>query len=368
MYCNACGKPNHDDSAFCSSCGKPLTPICASKPTPPPVSQPTPIQPVRQSVLKMTEFQSEFRRAWRGFVTSPLVLALIICHSVAVLLSFIELNTTIESLGGLFDTFGSLGVLNSGKNDSGNFMLSLLQIVVMAPGILIAVGLWMMYIDSLDQSDRPLRVTGLKVILGVEIAALVIYSLYMLVALFASCAAASALNESSYLASSAETALDTIIVVLVLVGAAVIALSWVTVKMIISIRDCAEGCNPDTKYLKGFAIYEFVTGGLSVLCMLAAGLSLSMAVSCGLQFLFGIVLLKYKDLMETLYWKQKKHDTQYEAARTANGLHNQTDYVPAWKRVEMEKKDTSGWACMNCGAHNDSNAVYCIHCGGKERQ
>lgn len=361
MYCNACGKPNPDGSAFCSSCGKPLDPTSTVQPTPAQSVRPS-TQPISKpaGTTVLTDFRSHFRKSWREFATTPLALALIICHSVGVLLNFIDLDTTMESMEVLLDT---LNALNSSQTGSGNFVMTLMQILLIAPGVLTALGLWMLYMDARDQSSRPINVTGLKVIMGLQSTTMVLYCLYVFVLFCTSCSAAQELSGNGYLASAARTAINTAMAVVVIVGGLGIAFFWLTIKFIISVRDCAECCEPDTKYVKGFAVLEFISGGLSALIMLSYGITLSMVVSCALPFLFGVILLKYKDLMETLSWEQANFEAQYEATQTV-----QSQYIPTWKRMEMEKKSADAWYCINCGSHNDPDAICCSKCGGTERQ
>lgn len=373
MYCNSCGKPNPEGSAFCSSCGKPLAPTPATPPTPAqPVRPTTPPVSAQASAPKLMDFRSHFRSSWREFVVTPLALALIICHSVSVLLGIIELNTTMESLEMMFDAMSLMG---SSSGDFGNFLLTLMQIMLVAPGVLIAVGLWMLYMDARDQSNRPLSISGLKLIKGVYGVQMALFCLFVFILFCSSCSAAQELNDSGYLATAAKTAMETAMAVVVIVGGLGIALFWIVIKFIILVQDCAELCEPNTKYVKGFAVFEFISGGISVLAMLSTGLTLSTAVSCAMPFLFGAVLLKYKEMMETLSWMQIQYDLQYEETRTLSSLKTQNgqqtvqnQYIPAWKRVELEKIHPDGWHCINCGSHNDPDAIYCVNCGGTERQ
>lgn len=69
-----------------------------------------------------------------------------------------QLNTAFEELSSLmnyidlgFDLEGSIGVL---------------QLLIIAPSVLIAVGIWMLYADARQPADQPIKTTAIGLIRG----------------------------------------------------------------------------------------------------------------------------------------------------------------------------------------------------------
>lgn len=302
MYCNSCGKPNPDGSAFCSSCGKPLV----STPVSPILSRPTPVlhNSHPTSVDQKNEAHSLFRRSWRTLAASPFALVLIICHSIAQLLNIININSLFTSS----NEFASiLSMLGSQADSSINTAMSLLQLLIIAPGVLIAISLWMLYADARDLSDRPINTMGLTIIRGTEIGALIFCCISVLLAIFTSC---NALNEladvKGQYASDIRSALSSAVFTLLVIIAVAIAVYRFTIKLLSSIREAADFCSPNTDYVISNMVICFIGGGISVISVLSAGITLTTAVSSALPFLFGVMLLKYKQLMTKLYYASTK--------------------------------------------------------------
>lgn len=338
MYCNTCGKSNPDGSAFCTSCGKPLSPTFAQQPTPTrPVRPVEPPVSAQDSGPELMDFRSHFRSSWREFAATPLALALIICHSVSVLLGMIELAAMMDSLGMVYDVMRLMGLSGGGAEEK--FWLNLILIMLVAPGVLIAVGLWKLYVDARGESDRLINVNGLKLIKGVHITQMALSCLSVIFYY----STAQELTGSGYLVEELQKEM----ILFAIVEGLVIAYLWIVIKFIGLVQDCAELCEPNTKYAKGLAVVEFICGGVAVLGMLSMELTLITVVNAAMLLLSGVVLLKYKDLMETLLWDQKQYDAQYEATRTLNRSRTQNEQsavqhqpIPTWKRVEMERENS----------------------------
>lgn len=338
MYCNSCGKPNPDGSAFCSSCGKALS----SAPASPVIPRPTP--PIQSSqtaaAVQKNQADSHFRRSWRVFATSPFALALIICHSVTLLLNIIDINSIFTSSE---EMMSILSVLGSESKNSINTLMSFVQILIATPGVLIAIGLWMLYVDARDQSDRPINTKGLSLIRGTLVGVLVAYCVFMLFAVFTSCNALDELDKldglNNYYASEVRSFYTGLLFGLFIVSILVVVLYRLSIKLVNTVRESADFCSPDTSYVTSVMVICFIGGGLSVIGMFSAGITLPLATSTALPFLFGIMLMKYKQLMTTLHYAS--------AGRYASGAGNNyasqfvqqsSQHIPTWQRVELERE------------------------------
>lgn len=335
MYCNSCGKPNPDGSAFCSSCGKALAP----SPTSPTLSHPAPTVNNRYTtkIDQKNETLSHFRQSWRTLAASPFALVLIICHSVAQLLNIININSLFTSSN---EFTSILSMLNSQAENSMNTALSLLQLLIIAPGVLIAISLWMLYADARDRSDRPINTMGLTIIRGTEIAALIFCCILALLAIFSSCNALDELADvKGQYASDIRSALTTAVMTLLAIIAFAIVVYRLTIKLLTTIRESADYCSPNTDYVTSNMVICFIGGGISVISVLSAGITLSTAVSAALPFLFGIMLLKYKQLMTTLYHASiKQHSRGTQNNYASSFVQQSSQHIPAWQRVETERE------------------------------
>ena len=290
MFCNSCGKPNPDGSAFCSSCGKPLA--GATQQTPSAPQQKT--QPASANYVSTKpstsaqESISLFRRGWRQMAMEPLALVTVIVHSLSVLVNFIAVNDVISQMESAMYMFG--------------ISLDLVKILLIAPGALIAIGMWMLYADALDRSDRPIKTAGLTIILVVEwiMVGLCVIGGFAIVS-----SGCSAIDDLPYYYdTSAITRLLACVALGLVVG---IVLASFIIKLITRIREAADTCSPDTDYVTGIAVLEFISAGIIVIAMIASSdFSLGTILSAAMPVLFGIMLLRYKEYMEELQWKMRR--------------------------------------------------------------
>lgn len=320
MYCNWCGKPNPDGSAYCSSCGKVITmgtqqaqsaeqpaeqPVV--QPAVQPVVQPT-VQPAVQSTVRPTpvytepeeddteviEYDSYFRQTWRQLAVEPLVLVTLIAFSLSVVLNFMSINNTFSQIESIFKMIGA-------SSD-----LGIVKILMIAPSALIAIGMWMLYVDAQDRSDRPIKTTGLTIIMVVEWVALACVALLGLAVLVPSC---SALSEMSGRYYSAASTLTQVVAILMLGLVVVIIILFAFIKLIKGMQDAATSCTPNTTCVMGAAVVEFLLAGLMTFAMVfLKTFSFDMILSVAMPILFGSVLIKYKQCMEELHWQLRQND------------------------------------------------------------
>lgn len=306
MRCNTCGKENPDNVDFCVSCGSAL-PRSAS------------VGIKCSGISSETGFTTYFREAWRKFARSPLALLTVLCYSAGVLCNWLEIDTASSEW---YVFLSSLGWGNWRSEIILEVTLAnVISIVDMLPGTLAAVGIWMIYAEGWIKKDRPVRLGGLKLVLTLEVVSMIVLGLTFCVALF--------------MAGRA------FLLVLVLAGL-IMFLSWVKIAVCITVRDTVQNCMPETRYLKALAIIEFVVGSVNVLGILSgkAADDLGGILNCALVFLLGTLLRKYKALMEDLDAKRVEMEAQSKEEPVQTEPVRDAEYVPAWKRVQMEKENS----------------------------
>jgi len=333
MFCNYCGKPNPDDGLFCSFCGRelaqnvepqleqPSVPQAEKKPEPqnaqntaPQTTQSTasstnekaPVTTQTETKYTLADFYKRFRVAWREFVTSPLALVLITLQSLCALVTVFQVSTLFAEAEALLSLVGAF----DSEVAEGSFFLSLAQIALCAPGILISIGMWILYADAVSRSDRQINDTGLGVIYWTNIGNAVLSGIGILYTCIKVFDAKHALMESvdnrhpdytvtySSALREAESQLNGILIGL-LIGAIVgVLLLWIILKLINTVRETARQCEPSAEYVKAVAVIEFVVGSLGLVLAFSTEITVAALLSSALQFMFGIVLLKYKAFME----------------------------------------------------------------------
>ncbi len=286
MYCNSCGKPNPDGSAFCSSCGKPLAGATQQAQ---PAPQPAPTNsPAVNKGMDIREYDSLFRRTWRQMAAEPFALVLIIVYSINVLVNFIYINDMFSSLQSLL--FMS------------DIPFDLIKFLLVAPGVLTAIGMWMLYADAQDRSDRPIKTTGLTMVLVVQYIGLAVLCIGGFGTLISSC---STINDLPYWYNTDDLTRGMAIYALILV--AVIAVMSFYIKLIRNIRDAADSCSPNTDCAMGIAVLEFISAGILAIVMITSGdFSIGAIMNAAMPVLVGIMLLTYKEYMQDLRWKKKQ--------------------------------------------------------------
>lgn len=180
--CPVCGKPVEQEWTVCPYCGSPLEEGDAG----PRYATPPDAAPMGQDAEPPT-------LQWmRQMICSPLYLAGAIGHSCMVLFTLVSTfrtgaaavtETAVSQLVGnaygvsswLDGLYSWLPVLFSASVGS--------ALVGQLPNILVAIGLWMLYISASDPSGTPLKTAGLSLIRGVQIFQLVLLGLVALLML-----------------------------------------------------------------------------------------------------------------------------------------------------------------------------------------
>ena len=121
MYCSHCGKPNPDDSAFCSSCGEALVVVKEDR------------KSETELIMSPKEYQEYYRQAWRTFITKPFSLVLLICYSISVILNVIETGKVFSTMGSIVDILSMIPFLESFVTENSKLVLLLLQLCLAVP-------------------------------------------------------------------------------------------------------------------------------------------------------------------------------------------------------------------------------------------
>lgn len=305
MRCKICGKENPDNVDLCFSCGSTLSGSASAEPT-------------HSDLSQGGDFPSYFRAAWRQFARSPLAILFVLCYCAGLVITLLEWDAYLLELDSVLM---SLGIWNMITIPSRKIILNVIHAIEMLPSILMAVGIWMICADAWDKKDRPIRLGGLKLVLALEVVRIAVLGLIFCIALI--------------------MARRAFLFVLVLAGL-VMATLWIRVAVCITVRNTAQSCMPLTRYVKALAVIGFIAGGLNVLSILSGSTAdgLGNILNCAMRFVLGALLLKYKELMDALDCKRIEMKIQSPEEPVQEQNAEKTEYVPAWKRVQMEKEKT----------------------------
>lgn len=364
MYCNSCGKPNPDDSVYCSSCGAMMSSISEKRPI---------TESDREQKEKMTpeEFKNYFRQAWRAFITKPLTLALLICYSVGTVLWTIAVYDIFSVADSAISILSVLPFLESSTIKDGEILLLFVRLCVIAPWMLSAVGLWLLYADAWKQSDLPMNTTGFEWIRRGYIGTIAVTCCGMLLYLLMYLSVTEKLEgTNSSFVLGMKTSFTSMLLLGIVWTVATVLIYRIFIKLLDMIRFSVEKCEPHDDYVRVAMTIEFVCGGLAFVGMIKNEITVERVVMCAIPFLTGVWLLQYCRFLTAIDEEYVHDDCRWnpKAEATWQTQNVEKTNIPAWKRVEMAKKNTDGWCCMNCGTLNNQDAKCCSQCGGTERQ
>lgn len=284
MNCKVCGKENPSDVDLCVSCGSVLLR---------PVSENT----KTSQAARRTAFPSYFREVCRNFARSPLMILFAICYSLGVVLILLQ-PVSATSLGG--QTYSGL-----------------IDVLDKLTCILMAVGIWITCLDGWRKNDQPICLAGLTIITAIQMISMILVCIATVIVLV--------------------KILLSALIVLVLVGL-VIYLKWIQVQGCMSVLNAARDCVPETLHIKTLSIIQFISAGLNFLILIIgeSDNELKTIIDCVLAAFGGVLLLSYKSMMEDL----ELASVQMAAEEPAKAAEPVVEYIPAWKRVQMEKENS----------------------------
>ncbi len=306
--CKRCNKQNEDYNNFCTSCGTPLEEV-----TQPELNQPNSGQwyetPPMQNGFQQGHNQAPPIQSFdpiatlKQLVTSPLYLCMAILFSASLLINFISQSALAIQTVGFMAIAPIIGI-----------------IIGMIPMVLLLIGIWVFYRQSLDPYNRS--TTALTLYQAYVIILLVLIGLLVLLSFFL------LLVNAAFGFGGAKFAVVLMIVV-VLALALPIAYLVLNLTVISSLKTTMRTGYFTVKGMGALAIFNYIFGALSLLgaviptnteeinailsqytavdSSLVAPISsnvltLLSAVSMGVALiLFGVILQKYKNSVKYHY-------------------------------------------------------------------
>lgn len=285
MYCTHCGSSVPDGAAFCGKCGNKL------KEQTPPAPAPASREP--------DSWDSYFLQRWKTFLSSPLILILLVCVTLTQIL-----GAAADPMSVAFQLMDSLGIPDAyyinELNDVSNFLDSV-RLLTMLPGILVVISLWMLFWNGRKGGPR-LSTAGLTIIQVVQVVLLVLLCLafgILIVGLFM----LNGTGDSSYYDPNFEALLTATTITSVVAG----ILSVVIYSKILtavktakhSLRDLVPA-HDGARFVGVACIIGGVVTALMVLPTISYGINLSLVLNAASCFLYGGAAFSYRTLMEEL--------------------------------------------------------------------
>ena len=310
MFCMNCGQPCADGNKFCEHCGAPLldtTAQPASQPAPQPVQQPyyapapaayAPANPVLDTIKRLA--------------TSPLFLAATVAQSGMILFTIIAAMAGTSGLLGSLDTYLSMILRMGGYSSSevsgllggvGSLFTGAslgATLVGQLPAILIAVGLWLLYVSAADKSGAPMKTTGLTLVKVSTIISLVVSILVLVV--FEFIVIGITMAAAKYDDSAIVGGIIVMLALLVVLSLGIL-MNVKTLSTIGTMQKTIQTAQPSDKVSTYVAVISILNGIGAIIGMLGFGSVLSVlsglcsAVAC---ICFAVFLFQYRDKMRAL--------------------------------------------------------------------
>lgn len=380
MFCRNCGSRILGEGKYCSECGTEI--VCSSIAAPVPASA-----PVAHRVPKGRSWTECFRDGWREFFGSPLVLATIIVFTVAQLLNLFAIGNSMSELQSSADVLGVEGEL-LGEAFSAFEMFSFLASI---PGLLMVIGMWVVFADSKAYASQPIRTAGLALILGAQIVQIIlmVIMVFMVWSVFGEMEAVYSDFTPQEMSADISTAGFMFLFVALLVSAIYGFFIHVVNKMKSTANDC-EPCGHGAAF--GAGVLFIIFGAISVFSLFGNGMTLGGVLGCASPIMLGAVLCQYKTKMDELDYLRvsmyaggwRRNDAKTGAYPIGQGpspnarkpVQTET-YIPAWKRVQMAKNPQPiqeektepvqqvrpAKKCPECGTTQSGDNYVCVLCG-----
>ena len=313
--CPKCGKMLNDSMAFCTQCGTPLA-NAAAQPAPQPPRQPVwsasqPTQSAPRFAQQPTQQHyyapaNPVLNTVKQMATSPLFLAATAAQSGMVLFNIIA---SMAGTSGLLGTVGTyLSMILSLGGYSSREASGLLDgigslgatLVGQCPAILIAVGLWLIYLAEAGKISTATKNTGFTLVKISTIISLAVSILGLVVAeILAIMITATA---AKYDDSAIGGGIIIMLLLLVVMGLGILMNSK-TLSTLGVMAKTAQTAQPSDKISTYVAVISFLNGIGAVIGMLGFGSvpsvlsSLCNAVVC---ICFAVFLFQYRDKMRAL--------------------------------------------------------------------
>lgn len=252
----------------------------------------------------------------KTMVTSPLFLVGAIAYSVYVV--FALLGGIVGGGSAISSLMNQLSTLGAGYSVDYNYMQAyivgyntgrvLVALIVSAPMILIAVGMWISFVSA-KGNGRQVNITGLAIIRVIVIIQLVCACVGLAVMELACISVMVGMNETiGRYRSDSYIIFLMVVAMLVIAAVSVLCILYFLKlgKTIQTMKDTAITGRPDSQISLYVEIFCYIAGGVSAISVLVSlvGISLSgflaNAGSAVASIAFGIFLRKYRSNMELL--------------------------------------------------------------------
>ena len=335
MKCMKCGTENSAGSKFCFNCGNPFIPAQEKAP-----EEAAPEKPAYQSMNQYGQSAGQFYgrnpnannmsggasmhqagsnrpsaaalMLLREMATSILFFVAIICYSLQLLFNIIASGSAVSGAANSILYTSGLGQYLPGNFSRYIYAASgasvFITLLISIPGILIAVGLWMIFVNGLKKHTEDFKATGFKIIWVVELISLIIGMLAMAIVLILMfVAVASVSKASSYMGdygSYADASMGILLVAIIFIIALAAFFVIYSLKILQAIKagqELAMYGKTERAFSMLVIVLLFISGGfsaLSALMSLASGGLLSfLKTGCGAAsaICFGLVLLQMKN-------------------------------------------------------------------------
>lgn len=301
MFCSNCGARIVGHGKFCAQCG--AASVAEPETEQPnqlgniilPPEQPKTINWDAGKSQQRISLRQSFRKSWRDVFGSVVFLVFVICFSAVQLLTIIRIE---DILTPVYDILEGLSLLSFEGAGDAISMLETIQLFIILPGVLMAIGYWMIYADSKATPTEPIKTGGLSLVKGVLTAfqCLAIFFEVVLLVMLASAMSELVVNKASQSAiDSLQSLMWTMLVVFTLVEAVL----GLCISAVGKMRNTAENDNPTGCGRAGaVGIICFVIGIFITIAQLNAGMEMTGMLNGVGMILLGVVLHMYRSAME----------------------------------------------------------------------
>lgn len=279
MNCPKCGSPQSPDVSFCAQCG---------------------------SAVKDTQ-QSKLLKDIKRIASSTLMLVAVIAFTLSTVLNIAVNLQPVDNDAAFEEFFNNLpedlkvaleeAELSEETFISGTESIDVIGSVVSAiPMLLIAIGLWAVYITASNKNDT-IKIKGLGLLKGVSILMLVLVCLVSIPVLMVVVALLASMQVLEHLAP--------IIAVISLLAVVVIifAITYYAkiISMISGVKSLAVGGNAKPNASALVALICYISGGIGIISFIFAfssyNILLALSTVCAVvsSFVFGSIIMSYRD-------------------------------------------------------------------------
>ena len=207
---------------------------------------------------------------------------------------------------------------------------------VYLPAFLTIIGLWITYISAVGQHSGRIQTAGLDIIYWVQFVLCVLLNIGFVLVLFNLVGVAVEASEYGQIGRNISDMIVQVLFIWILVGVFAEIYFLKIIATIKKVKNAIETSEPDASVSVFVAVICIISGSLSVLASLVSGFSLITVTSGASTILFGVVIFIYRGMMQELVVERYCFKKPEVVSSPGYASAPRQDYVPTWKRVEME--------------------------------